>query len=118
MRNFRKLDIWTNGIDLVKKVYVISGQLPCDEKFGMKSQIQRAAVSIPSNIAEGAGRSSEKEFRHYLEIAISSSFELETQLLIIKELNLINNGFDEEIFIDLEKVQKQLNALISKLKQQ
>ena len=68
MRNFRKLDVWISSIELVKKVYLISGKLPSDEKFGLKSQIQRAAVSIASNIAEGASRTSEKEFRYFLEI--------------------------------------------------
>jgi four helix bundle protein len=118
MRNFRKLDIWISSIELAKKVYLISDNLPTDERFGLKSQIQRAAVSIPSNIAEGASRSSEKEFRYFLEIAIGSSFELETQLFLIKELSLIKDNIDDEIFTKLETIQKQLNALISKLKQQ
>jgi four helix bundle protein len=62
MRDFRKLDIWKNGIALVKKVYQLTEKLPPEEKFGLKSQITRAAVSVPSNIAEGCGRSSEIEF--------------------------------------------------------
>ena len=70
-------------MSLVKEVYLITQKLPMNEKFGLISQINRSAVSIPSNIAEGSGRSSEKEFTHFLNIAISSSFELETQLILI-----------------------------------
>src|SRR5690606_21301025 len=71
---------------LVKEIYTITSQLPLEEKFGLISQINRCAVSIPSNIAEGSGRTSSKEFFHFLNIAISSSYELETQLILIKDL--------------------------------
>ena len=116
MRDFKKLEIWTESIKLVKSIYEISGKLPSEEKFGLKSQIQRAAVSIPSNIAEGSSRSSDKEFRYFLEIAIGSSFELETQLIILTQLGLTNCEVAPEIFIQLGIIQKKLNALISKIK--
>ncbi len=90
MRNFKELNIWTDGIKLVKEVYKISKNLPEKEKFGLKSQISRAVVSIPSNIAKGSGRNSDVEFKRYLEIAMGSSFELETQLVIIEELGFVN----------------------------
>ena len=89
-RNFRTLNIWIDGIILVKHVYQLAELLPSEEKFGLKSQICRAAVSIPSNIAEGSSRNSEIDFKRYLEIALGSSFELETQLIIIQELHLIS----------------------------
>ena len=89
MRDFRKLKIWEQGIEIVKEVYKLSQKLPSEEKFGLKSQITRAAVSIPSNIAEGSSRNSEIEFKRFLEIAIGSLFEVETQLIIIQELDLI-----------------------------
>ena len=76
MRNFRKFKIWKQGIDIVKETYKIAQKLPTDEKFGLKSQITRAAVSIPSNIAEGSSRNSEIEFKRFLEIAIGSLFKL------------------------------------------
>ncbi len=66
MRNFKKLEIWRNGIDIVKTIYYLSDKLPSEEKFGLISQITRAAISIPSNIAEGCSRSSEKEFKRFL----------------------------------------------------
>jgi len=70
MRDFRKLEIWENGIELVKQVYQLSSILPSEEKFGLRSQITRAAVSVPSNIAEGCSRNSEVEFKRFLEISI------------------------------------------------
>jgi four helix bundle protein len=79
--NFRELNSWKVSFDLVKDVYLISGRLPENERFGLKSQIQRCAVSIPSNIAEGSGRSTDKDFLYFLNSAIASSYELETQLL-------------------------------------
>lgn len=91
MRNFRKLKIWEQGIDIVKQIYRLSQKLPANEKFGLISQITRAAVSIPSNIAEGSSRNSQIEFKRFLEIAMGSVFEVETQLVIIQELNLIES---------------------------
>lgn len=116
MRNFRELNIWKEGINLVKETYKLSKQLPKEEKFGLTSQICRAAVSIPSNIAEGCSRNSEIEFKRFLEIAIGSSFELETQLTIISELKYISEEEIKSIIEILNKEQKMINNLISKLK--
>ena len=77
MRDFKKLEIWKNGIELVKQVYQMSNKFPSEEKFGLGSQITRAAVSVPSNIAEGCSRNSEVEFKRFLEIDIGSVFEVE-----------------------------------------
>ena len=89
MRDFRKLEIWKNGIEIVKHIYGLSAKLPFEEKFGLRSQMTKAAVSIPSNIAEGCSRNSEIEFKRFLEISIASLFEVETQLVIAKELEFI-----------------------------
>lgn len=78
MRNFRELNIWKEGIEFVKSIYSIVDLLTYEEKFGLKSQICRAVISIPSNIAEGCSKNSDIEFKRFLEIAIGSSFELET----------------------------------------
>lgn len=75
---------------LAKEVYKLTSALPKDEKFGISSQIKRCAISIPSNIAEGAGRNSNKEFKHFLSIANGSAYELQTQLLLIRDLELIS----------------------------
>ena len=89
MRNFRSLNIWKDGIVLVKRIYKLTDCVPYEEKYGLKSQMCRAVVSIPSNIAEGCSRNSETEFKRFLEIAIGSAFELETQLIILSELKFI-----------------------------
>jgi four helix bundle protein len=91
--NFRDLGIWKDSFAIVKDVYDLCIQLPSEEKYGLKSQIQRCAISIPSNIAEGSGRTSDKEFLHFLNIAISSSYELETQLLLCNEIFAIEVDF-------------------------
>ena len=116
MRNFRTLNIWQQGIQLVIDVYALSEQLPNEEKYGLKSQICRAAVSIPSNIAEGSSRPSEIEYGRFLEIALGSAFELETQLMIIQKLRLVSSDQIESLrnFLDME--QKMINGLITKLK--
>ncbi|GAA4967000.1 four helix bundle protein [Algibacter aquimarinus] len=116
MRDFRKLDIWKNGIDLVKRVYQLSDKLPSEEKFGLRSQITRASVSVPSNIAEGCSRNSEVEFKRFLEIAIGSLFEVETQLIIAKELNFIKEDELESIFSLIQKEARMINSLINKIK--
>ena len=116
MRNFRKLKIWEQGIEIVKLIYKLAEKLPSNEKFGLTSQITRAAVSIPSNIAEGSSRNSEIEFKRFLEIAMGSLFEVETQLIIIKELNLINSEDLKIIFELVEKEAKMINGLINTIK--
>lgn len=116
MRDFRKLEIWKNGIELVKQVYQLSNKLPSEEKYGLRSQITRAAVSIPSNIAEGCSRNSEVEFKRFLEIAIGSLFELETQLIIIVELELIDLIKTENLMVLIHTEGKMINGLINKIK--
>ena len=97
-------------------MYRVSGLLPKDEKYGLRSQITRAAVSIPSNIAEGAGRNSEIEFKRFLEISIGSGFELETQLIIIEELELCPKEEIQDLKEKLQIEQKMINKLISTIK--
>ena len=87
MHKYKELKLWQKSIGLVTSVYLLTRSFPQFENFGLVSQINRSAVSIPSNIAEGAGRNSDKEFIHFLSIAQASSYELETQLIISKNLN-------------------------------
>lgn len=117
MRDFKKLDIWKHSIDLVKEVYLVVEKLPFEEKFGLRSQITRAAVSVPSNIAEGSSRNSDIEFKRFLEIAMGSLFELETQLIISKELGFIKEEILVSVFGNIEKEAKMINSLINKIKQ-
>jgi four helix bundle protein len=116
MRNFRELTVWQDSIILVKQIYEFSKRLPREETYGLKNQIQRASVSIPSNIAEGCSRSSEIEFKRFLEIAIGSSFELETQLIIIQELEMIPEIEIEKKLKDIHILQRKLNSFITKLR--
>ena len=103
-------------MNIVEKLYKYANQLPKNEMYGLRSQITRAAVSIPSNIAEGCSRHSNKEFKRYLEIAIGSSFEVETQLILCNRLGFEDSKSSEEIIKNLNEVQKQINSLIQKLK--
>jgi four helix bundle protein len=101
--NFRELKIWKEGMNIVKSVYILTCQLPADERFGLISQINRSAVSIPSNIAEGSGRTSNKEFLHFLNISLSSSFELETQLILSNDLFNLQT---EDLILKIHELQK------------
>lgn len=103
--NFRELKIWKDSIEIVKSIYLLTSELPDDEKFGLKSQLQRCAVSVPSNIAEGSGRSTNKDFRNFLNMSLSSSYELETQLIIVNELFHIEIS---EIIEKLHEVQRMI----------
>jgi four helix bundle protein len=95
---------------LAQMVYNVTSLFPSNEQYGLTSQIKRCVVSIPSNIAEGAGRSSNKEFAHFLSITLGSAFELETQLILAKNFNFIPQQQFEEISTQLIKVQKMVNA--------
>ena len=86
MRNFRELKIWQKGIDIVVEIYVLTALLPAEEKYGLKSQLQRAVISIPSNIAEGCSRESDPDFKKFLEYAIGSAFEIETSLFFFDSI--------------------------------
>lgn len=92
MHKFKELKVWQKAMELVKETYLVTHQLPKSEQFGLISQINRCAVSIPSNIAEGAGRNSSKEFLHFLSIANGSAYELETQLLLIIDLGFLDEN--------------------------
>ena len=98
--NHKELDVWKKSMDLVESVYEISKTFPDSEKFGLTSQIRRAAVSIPSNIAEGAGRKSDKEFIQFLHIALGSLNEVDTQYLIAVRLKYIKNNKELELLIN------------------
>ncbi len=108
MHNFRKLTIWTEAMDIVEEVYRLTEELPRDEKFNLTSQIRRSAVSIPSNIAEGAGRHSAKEFNQFLSVATGSSYELETQLLIAGRLKLVEERTIEPLIGRILRLQKMI----------
>ncbi len=114
MKTHKDLDVWNEGIGLVLEVYKIVKQFPIEEKFGLSDQIRRSAISIPSNIAEGAARNSKKEFLQFLFIALGSLSELETQLIIAKKLEYLE---EEMIFTLLEREKSKILGLIRYLKE-
>ncbi len=116
MHNYKKLEVWKESVNLVTEIYLLTDNYPDKEKFGLISQINRCAVSIPSNIAEGAGRSSKKEFALFLGYALASSFELETQLIISNNLNFISESQKVEIIEKLNIIQKKIYSLIKSMK--
>lgn len=115
LRDFRKYDIWTDSMELVDAIYTFVEAFPNSEKYGLSSQITRSAVSIPSNIAEGASRNSEKDFARFLEIGLGSAFELETQLIIAERRKYISESHLEESIMKLTSLQKRIYALRRKI---
>ena len=111
-RNIRDYSVWKEAVDLATHIYQITSEMPWFEKKGLCDQMQRSAVSISSNIAEGAGRVSDGEFSHFLSIALGSAFETETQLLISKNVGYISEEQYGDILKKLTSVEKQLNGLI------
>lgn len=115
MQNFRNLKVWQLGIDIVAKSYQLAKHLPKEEKYGIISQLSRAAVSIPSNIAEGSSRKSDKEFHYFLEIALGSAYEVETLLHVIEKLNLALSEVKELQEMVVEE-QRMLHGLMKRTK--
>ena len=113
--NFRELKIWQKSMDLATKIYSVTSKFPTEEKFGLVSQIRRSAVSIPSNIAEGAGRNSNKSFVQFLRISFGSGNELMTQTMLSRRLGYINEDKQKELLIEIEEIQKMNFSLQSRL---
>ena len=116
MRKFKELEIWKESRILTKDIYILTNHLPQEEKFGLTNQLRRASVSIPSNIAEGSSRSSNKDFARFLEIAIGSAYEVETQLLISADLGFLNQEKVIELTDLLEEIIKMTSRFRSTLK--
>jgi four helix bundle protein len=115
MRNFKDYEIWHLAMDIVIDVYNISEALPDKEKYGLQSQIRRCSVSMPSNIAEGCSRRSDKAFAVFLEISLGSSFELQTQLMIGERTGYFKKEALVDLFERLDKFQRKANSLLSKM---
>ena len=115
MRDFTKYEVWELAIEIAQLIYEVSESYPDDEKFGLVSQIRRASVSISSNIAEGASRSSDKEFNRFIEISMGSLFELRSQLYLSNRIKVLNNSLFEKLDEKLAILAKKLNSLRNKL---
>ena len=116
METHMDIDVWKNAIELVTRIYGLTEGFPQHELYGLTNQIRRAAVSIPSNIAEGAGRNYNKEFIQFLYVTLGSMAELETQLIISEKLAYITNVQLEEVLQDLTVIRSQVSGLINYLK--
>ena len=115
MHNFKALKVWQKSIDLSVDIYNAMAILPGDEKYGLVSQMKRCSVSIPSNIAEGSGRGSDLQFKHFLNISQGSAFELETQLIISNKLNLLNDELTTDLNSQTTEIQKMIYSLERKI---
>ena len=115
-RNFRNYKVWQDAVDYATKVYKITAEMPWFEKKGLCDQLQRAVVSISSNIGEGAAKPSDTEFAHFLDTSLGSAFEVETQLLIAKNVGYISLDIYDRLLNDLNEIERQINGLISTLR--
>jgi four helix bundle protein len=117
MSNFKKLLIWQKSMSLITKIYISTNNFPKEEAFGLTSQIRRSSISIPSNIAEGFGRESNKDFLRFLNISIGSLFEMQTQLEIAKNISYLNEDEFNNLYEDSREVERMLVSFINKLKE-
>jgi len=115
IKSFRELLVWQKGIELTKAVYCLTQKFPAEEKFGVVSQLRRAAVSVPSNIAEGQARRSSGEFSQFISVSLGSLAELETQLIIVSELGIASCNQTEPLIVRIHELQKMLHSLRSKI---
>ena len=115
IKTFRELDIWKRGIEPVKEIYSATKSFPSHEIYGLTSQMRRAAVSIPSNVAEGFRRRHPKEFKQFLSIALGSAAELETQIVIAKELNYIGSDSEDRMLELIDHISRMIANLLTKL---
>jgi len=116
MRNFRELDIWKESRLLVAATYMIMKQMPDDEKFGLTSQIKRSAISIPSNIAEGCAKSSDKDLCRFLEISLGSCFELETQFMLCSDINYLDENIVSKQIESIQILEKRIASFLTYLR--
>ena len=106
MHKLTELKIWKKAMELTAEIYEATANFPTEEKYGLTSQIRRSAVSVSSNIAEGAGRNSSKEFCHFLGISNGSAYELQTQLMLANRLKLISDGVVQPLLSKIDEIQK------------
>lgn len=117
LKSYKELIVWQKSIQLVKEIFLLTDQFPKSEIYGITSQMRRAAISIPSNIAEGYGRRSAKEYAQFYAIAYGSVLELETQLIVSKELQFVDQSRIKPAEALLEEVAKMLNSMLGKMKE-
>jgi len=115
MKDFREMQVWHKGHKLALEIYKLTAKFPKEESYGLSSQIRRAAVSIPTNIAEGCGRGSTKELKHFLRISMGSASEVEYQILLSYELRYMNRKMYDNLNSDIQEIKKMLSSYIVKI---
>jgi len=115
-RNFRNYKVWQDAVAYASKVYQVTSEKPRFEKKGLCDQLQRAVVSISSNIAEGAAKPSDAEFAHFLDTALGSAYEVETQLLIAKNVGYVSLEWYNSLTNELNEIERQITGLISTIR--
>ena len=116
VESYHDLKVWQRGMKLVEQVYTLTEPFPASEKYELTSQLRRAAVSVPSNIAEGWGHSSQKQYIHFLELARSSLFEIETQIRIASRLGYVNADERDQLLSETDAQSKMLLSLMRSLR--
>ncbi|CAN5778144.1 four helix bundle protein [soil metagenome] len=116
MRDFRQLRVWEESHDLTLKIYQITKTFPKEELFILTNQMRRSSSSIPTNIAEGCGRETSKDYAHFLQIALGSSYELDYQILLARDLNYIDEKSYSALNDKIDKIKRQLAILIKKVR--
>lgn len=115
IKDYKDLKIWQKGVEIVEKIYSCTDIFPKDELYGLSSQMRRASISVPANIAEGFVRKHRKEYAHFLSISLGSLAELDTQLIISKNRNYISEGIHSEILKELYHEMRMISSLLNKL---
>jgi len=115
-RNFREYPVWQESVDFSTQIYKLTSDMPWFEKKGLCDQLQRAVVSIASNIAEGSSRPSDNDFAHFLDIALGSAYEVETQLIITRNIGYIDENTYQSLITLLSSIERQLNGLIKSIR--
>lgn len=116
MKPHQKLEAWKQSFEFVKKMYTLTAAFPLEEKFGLTSQIRRASVSIPVNIAEGSARRSDKELMQFLYISLGSASEIDTLLLLSKDLGFVDSAICDDLISDLDSICKLILGFINMVK--
>lgn len=116
MQDFRNLEVWRLAHGLTLEIYKVTRAFPSDERFGLTSQVRRAAVSVEANLAEGCGRGSDADFARFVQIALGSASEIECELLIAKDLGFLNPQAHDEIAARVQSIKRMLNALLTRLR--
>jgi len=115
MNNYRELNIWKKSRKLVKEIYLLTNLFPSNERFGLVDQLRRAAISIPSNIAEGTGRNTKPQTIHFMNISFGSLCEVETQIILSSDLNFITEPVSQKILTEIEEIKKMTWSFIKSI---